>query len=57
MDPVELQLALKECRNDLTKAQEELDRIKAECWDGPGTLEQTHKQTLLQVAYTDYILR
>lgn len=56
MDPVELQLALKECRNDLTKAKEELNRIKAECWDGPGTLEQTHKQTLLQVAYTDYIL-
>ncbi|XP_070828897.1 translin-associated factor X-interacting protein 1 isoform X1 [Chaetodon trifascialis] len=52
-DPVELQLALKVCRVDLTKAQEELNRMKAENWDSVprrdwDTLEQTHKQTLLQ---------
>ncbi|XP_051239228.1 translin-associated factor X-interacting protein 1 isoform X2 [Dicentrarchus labrax] len=53
-DPVELQLALKVCREDLTKAQEELNRMKAEYWDvvprrNWDTLEQTHKQTLLQL--------
>ncbi|XP_076589247.1 translin-associated factor X-interacting protein 1 isoform X2 [Chaetodon auriga] len=52
-DLVELQLALKVCRVDLTKAQEELNRMKAEYWDSVpsrnwDTLEQTHKQTLLQ---------
>lgn len=53
-DPVELQLALKVCRKDLTKAQEELTRMKAEYWDvvprrNWDSLEQTHKQTLLQL--------
>ncbi|XP_075962645.1 translin-associated factor X-interacting protein 1 [Anarhichas minor] len=53
-DPVELQLALKVCRKDLTKAQEELNRMKAEYWDvvprrNWDTLEQTHKQNLLQL--------
>ncbi|XP_022605571.1 translin-associated factor X-interacting protein 1 [Seriola dumerili] len=53
-DPVELQLALKVCRRDLTKAQEELNRMKAEYWDvvpqrNWDTLEQTHKQTFLQL--------
>ncbi|KAG7229804.1 hypothetical protein INR49_012453 [Caranx melampygus] len=53
-DPVELQLALKVCREDLAKAQEELNRMKAEHWDvvprcNWETLEQTHKQTLLQM--------
>ncbi|XP_045892534.1 translin-associated factor X-interacting protein 1 isoform X2 [Micropterus dolomieu] len=53
-DPVELQLALRVCREDLTKAQEELNRMKAEYWDvvpqrNWDTLEQTHKQTLLQL--------
>lgn len=57
-DPVELQLALRVCREDLTKAQEELNRMKAEYWDvvpqrNWDTLEQTHKQTLLQVAHID----
>ena len=56
-DPVELQLALRVCRGDLTKAQEELTRMKAEYWDvvprrNWDTLEQTHKQTLLQVAHS-----
>ncbi|XP_034390565.1 translin-associated factor X-interacting protein 1 [Cyclopterus lumpus] len=53
-DPVELQLALKVCRKDLTKAQEELNRMKAEYWDvvprrNWDTLEKTHKQDLLQL--------
>ncbi|KAM9351913.1 translin-associated factor X-interacting protein 1 [Symphorus nematophorus] len=53
-DPVQLQLALKVCRADLTKAQEELNRMKAEYWDvvprrNWDTLEQTHKQTLQQL--------
>ncbi|XP_044049204.1 translin-associated factor X-interacting protein 1 isoform X2 [Siniperca chuatsi] len=53
-DPVELQLALRVCQEDLTKAQEELNRMKAEYWDvvprcNWDTLEQTHKQTLLQL--------
>uniref|UniRef100_A0A3Q3M775 Translin-associated factor X interacting protein 1 n=1 Tax=Mastacembelus armatus TaxID=205130 RepID=A0A3Q3M775_9TELE len=53
-DPVELQLTLKVCREDLTKAQEELNRMKAEYWDvvprrNWEALEQTHKQTLLQL--------
>lgn len=56
-DSVELELALKVCRKDLTKAQEELNRMKAEYWDvvpqrNWDTLERTHKQTLLQVANT-----
>lgn len=51
---MELQLALKVCQEDLAKAQEELKAIKAEYWDviprdNWDTLEQTHKQTLLQV--------
>ncbi|XP_042351356.1 translin-associated factor X-interacting protein 1 [Plectropomus leopardus] len=53
-DPVELQLALKVCRKDLTKAQEDLNRMKADYWDvvprrNWDTLEQTHKQSLLQL--------
>ncbi|KAG7521923.1 hypothetical protein JOB18_009736 [Solea senegalensis] len=53
-DPVELQLALKVCRVDLTRAQEELSKMKAEYWDvvprrNWDTLEETHKQTLLQL--------
>ncbi|KAF0041527.1 hypothetical protein F2P81_007425 [Scophthalmus maximus] len=53
-DSVELELALKVCRKDLTKAQEELNRMKAEYWDvvpqrNWDTLERTHKQTLLQL--------
>lgn len=57
-DPVELQLALKVCRKDLTKAQEELSRMKAEYWDvvprrSWDSLEQTHKQTQQQVPHVD----
>ncbi|XP_070686679.1 translin-associated factor X-interacting protein 1 [Pempheris klunzingeri] len=53
-DRVVLQLALKVCRGDLTKAQEELNRMKAEYWGVVprrdwDTLEQAHKQTLLQL--------
>ncbi|XP_062245473.1 translin-associated factor X-interacting protein 1 isoform X1 [Platichthys flesus] len=53
-DPEALQLALRVCRGDLTTAQEELTRMKAEYWDvvprrNWDTLEQTHKQTLLQL--------
>nr|XP_020459929.1 translin-associated factor X-interacting protein 1 isoform X2 [Monopterus albus] len=53
-DPVELQLSLKVCQEDLTKVQEELNRMKAEYWDVVpqlkcDTLEQTHRQTLLQL--------
>ncbi|XP_040893409.1 translin-associated factor X-interacting protein 1 [Toxotes jaculatrix] len=53
-DLVELQLALRVCRGDLTKAQEELKRMKSEYWDvvprrNWDTLEQTHKQTLQQL--------
>ncbi|XP_032363326.1 translin-associated factor X-interacting protein 1 isoform X1 [Etheostoma spectabile] len=53
-DPVELQLALKVCREDLTKAQMELTRMKAEYWDvmprrNWDTLEQTHRQNLQQL--------
>lgn len=57
-DRVELQLSLKVCREDLTKAQEELDRMKADYWDvvprrSWDTQQQTHKQTLLQVTNLD----
>lgn len=57
-DQVELQLTLKVCQEDLTKTQEELNRMKAEYWDvvprhNWDILEQTHKQTLLQVTYLD----
>ncbi|TNN38898.1 Translin-associated factor X-interacting protein 1 [Liparis tanakae] len=38
-DPVQLQLALKVCRRDLTKAQEELTRMKADYWDVLKTLQ------------------
>nr|XP_020499920.1 translin-associated factor X-interacting protein 1 isoform X1 [Labrus bergylta] len=53
-DPVVLQLALKVCREDLTKVQTELVKIKAEHWDVVprckwDTLTQTHTQTLLQL--------
>ncbi|KAM7413954.1 hypothetical protein PAMA_018988 [Pampus argenteus] len=53
-DQVELQLALKVSREDLTKAQEELNRMKAEYWDvvprrNWDILEETHKQKLLQL--------
>ncbi|XP_040018661.2 translin-associated factor X-interacting protein 1 isoform X1 [Gasterosteus aculeatus] len=53
-DPVELQLALNVCRKDLTQVQEELNRMKADYWDvvpkrNWDTLEQTHKQNLLQL--------
>ncbi|XP_060932435.1 translin-associated factor X-interacting protein 1 [Limanda limanda] len=52
-DPEALQLALRICRGDLTSAQEELTRMRAEYWDvvprrNWDTLEQTHTQTLLQ---------
>lgn len=53
-DPVELQLALKVCREDLRKAQEELNRMKAEYWGVVSqcdwdTLKQKHQQTQLQL--------
>ncbi|KAM9854715.1 translin-associated factor X-interacting protein 1 [Aulostomus maculatus] len=53
-DPVELRLALRVCREDLTKAQEELSRVKAEYWNVVprrdwDTMEKTHKQTVLQL--------
>ncbi|XP_039988287.1 translin-associated factor X-interacting protein 1 isoform X2 [Xiphias gladius] len=53
-DPLKLQLALKMCREDLTKAQQELNKMKAEYWDvvprrNWDTLQQTHKQTFLQL--------
>ncbi|XP_072241401.1 translin-associated factor X-interacting protein 1 [Leuresthes tenuis] len=53
-DSVELKLALKVCREDLTKTQEQLNAMKAEYWDvvprrNWDNLEQTHKQTLLQL--------
>ncbi|XP_034541673.1 translin-associated factor X-interacting protein 1 isoform X2 [Notolabrus celidotus] len=53
-DPVELQLALKVCRGDLTKTQKELLKLKAEYWDvvprcNWDTLTHTHTQTLLQL--------
>ncbi|XP_078139409.1 translin-associated factor X-interacting protein 1 [Centroberyx gerrardi] len=53
-DPVMLRLALRVCREDLTKAQVELNRIQAEYWDvvprrNWETLEHTHQQTLLQL--------
>ncbi|XP_041853039.1 translin-associated factor X-interacting protein 1 isoform X2 [Melanotaenia boesemani] len=53
-DSVELQLALKVCREDLTKTQEQLNKLKAEYWDvvprrNWDILEQNHKQTLLQL--------
>ncbi|XP_068458587.1 translin-associated factor X-interacting protein 1 [Clinocottus analis] len=53
-DHVELHLALKVCRKDLTKAQEEVNRMKAEYWDvvprrNWDSLEQTHEQDLMQL--------
>lgn len=58
---MELQLTLKVCREDLTKTQEELNRIKAEYWDvvprrNWDILEQTQQQTLLQVTQLDTAL-
>ncbi|TKS73040.1 Translin-associated factor X-interacting protein 1 [Collichthys lucidus] len=49
----EVENVLQVCRADLTKAQEELTRMKAEYWDvvprrNWDALEQTHKQNLLQ---------
>ncbi|XP_029909941.1 translin-associated factor X-interacting protein 1 isoform X2 [Myripristis murdjan] len=53
-DPMLLQLALSVCREDLTKAQMELNRFQAEYLDvvprrDLDALERTHKQTLLQL--------
>ncbi|XP_016888367.2 translin-associated factor X-interacting protein 1 isoform X2 [Cynoglossus semilaevis] len=53
-DPVELQLALKVCRANLTTAQEELSKMKAEYWDVVpqrdwDKLQQTYQQTVLQL--------
>ncbi|XP_028304116.1 translin-associated factor X-interacting protein 1 [Gouania willdenowi] len=53
-DPVQLHLALKVCREDLTKAQEELTTLRAEYWDVVprrdwDALEENHKQTLAQL--------
>ncbi|XP_041652464.1 translin-associated factor X-interacting protein 1 isoform X2 [Cheilinus undulatus] len=53
-DTLELQLTLKMCRKDLTKAQEELVKMKMDHWDMVprckwDTLTQTHTQTLLQL--------
>ncbi|XP_074533444.1 translin-associated factor X-interacting protein 1 isoform X2 [Halichoeres trimaculatus] len=53
-DPVELRLALKMCRGDLTKVQKELFKLKAEYWDvvprgSWDTLKQTHTETLQQL--------
>ncbi|XP_029952598.1 translin-associated factor X-interacting protein 1 [Salarias fasciatus] len=53
-DSVQLQLALKVCREDLSRAQEELTRMKAEYWDVVprrdwDVLEQSHKHTQLQL--------
>lgn len=57
-DPVQLQLSLKVCRRDLTTAQEELTRMKAEYWDvvprrNWDALEQTHQQNLSKVTHKD----
>ncbi|KAA8590539.1 hypothetical protein FQN60_014473 [Etheostoma spectabile] len=51
---MEAVLALKVCREDLTKAQMELTRMKAEYWvvvprRNWDTLEQTHRQNLQQL--------
>ncbi|XP_051807417.1 translin-associated factor X-interacting protein 1 isoform X3 [Acanthochromis polyacanthus] len=53
-DRVELKLALKMCREDLTKTQEELSRMKADYWDvvprrNWDKLEEEHKDSLLQM--------
>ncbi|XP_023129340.2 translin-associated factor X-interacting protein 1 [Amphiprion ocellaris] len=53
-DRVELKLALKVCREDLTKTQEELSRMKADYWDvvprrNWDKLEREHKDSLLQL--------
>lgn len=53
-DPVELQLALKVCREDLRNAQEELNRMNAEYWGVVpqcdwDALEQEHQRTELQL--------
>ncbi|CAL8313553.1 unnamed protein product [Lota lota] len=53
-DPVKLKMVLKVCREDLTKTQEELTRIKSEYWgvvprQDWDALEDTHKRTLLQL--------
>lgn len=57
-DTVELQLALKMCRKDLKKTQEELTGIKADYWDvvprcNWETLEHNHERSLQQVPHTD----
>ncbi|XP_056137413.1 translin-associated factor X-interacting protein 1 isoform X3 [Lampris incognitus] len=53
-DPVMLRQALIVCRDDLSKAQELLNRMQAEYWDVVSrrdweSLENTQKQTLLQL--------
>lgn len=53
-DPVKEKLALKVCREDLTKAQVELNRLHAEYGDVVPrrdweTLDHTHKENLLKV--------
>ncbi|XP_037622010.1 translin-associated factor X-interacting protein 1 isoform X1 [Sebastes umbrosus] len=53
-DHMELQLALKVCREDLTNAQEELNMMKADYWDvvpkrDLDALEQKKKKTSLQL--------
>lgn len=60
-DPVELQLALKVCREDLRKAQEELNRMNAEYWGVVpqcdwDALEQKHQRTELQVSHAGYYI-
>ena len=53
-DLIQLKLALKVCREDLKKAQVELNRVQAEYWDVVPRydwemLEETHKDSLQQV--------
>ncbi|XP_030621185.1 translin-associated factor X-interacting protein 1 [Chanos chanos] len=54
VDPVKLKLALKVCREDLMKAQQELNLLQANYWDVVPrrdweNLERTHTQTLLKL--------
>uniref|UniRef100_A0A674BDX6 Translin-associated factor X interacting protein 1 n=1 Tax=Salmo trutta TaxID=8032 RepID=A0A674BDX6_SALTR len=57
-DPVKEKLALKVCREDLTKAQVELNRLHAEYGDVVPrrdweTLDHTHKENLLKVQFSE----
>ena len=57
-DPVKEKLALKVCREDLTKAQVELNRLHAEYGDVVPrrdweTLDHTHKENLLKVQFNE----